>query len=114
MANSVKEALVQEMAVRTDELATLKVEHAMVQAEKEEGVLRSRKQDEKSRRLRQHMTWLEVQLAEASNAHADADEEKTMAFKGLLESQEERIRELEVLLAKEKESGGKERRGWPF
>ena len=52
MATTVQQLLTSEMAVRTDELATLKVEYAQVQAEVEEGVLKLRKADERSRRLR--------------------------------------------------------------
>ena len=52
MANHVKEALCHELALRTDELAEAKLEYAQVQAEREEGILRLRKSEEKSRRLR--------------------------------------------------------------
>ena len=113
MANTVKEMLVNEMAIHTDELATLKVEYAQVEADREEGVLRLRKSDEKSRRLRLRMTSLEVHMEELNNSRADDDEEKAMVFKEVMQRQETRIRELEAQLAEKQEGSGRIKR-WPF
>ena len=113
MANTVKEMLVNEMAIHTDELATLKVEYAQVQADREEGVLRLRKSEEKSRRLRLRMTSLEVHMEDLNNSRADDDEEKAMVFKEVMQRQETRIRELEAQLAEKQEGSGRIKR-WPF
>ena len=113
MANEVKQTLVSEMALFTDELATLKVEYAQVQEDKDEAHLRVRKGEEKSRRLRLHLTRLEVQIADWNNARADEDEEKTLAFKAAMQAQEERIRELERMVAEAVPPGGKAKR-WPW
>ena len=111
MANTVKELLVSEMAVRTDELAVLKVEYAQVQAEREEGVLKLKKSDDKCRRLRLHMTRLEVQLADYDNSRADEEEEKAVVFRDLMQAQETKIRELEARI---EAGGGTPRKKWPF
>ena len=99
MANAVKDMLVNEMALRTDELACLKVEYAQVLEEKDECALRLRKSEEKSRRLRLHMTKLEVQLAEWGDTRAEEEEEVASAFRASMQGQEGRIRELEMRLA---------------
>ena len=112
MANEVKQTLVSEMAVFTDELATLKVQHAQVQVEKDEACLRVRVGEEKSRRLRLHLTRLEVQISEWSAVRAEEEEEKTLAFAAAMKAQEERIRELERMVAETVPPGGRKR--WPW
>ena len=111
MANEVKQMLVSEMALFTDELATLKVQHAQTQVEKDEAVLRVRTGEEKSRRLRLHLTRLEVQIAEWNAVRAEEEEEKSQAFKAAMQAQEERILELERIVA-EAAPGGRKR--WPW
>jgi chromosome segregation ATPase len=99
MANSVKEMMVNDMALRTDELAQLKVEHALVQAEKEETHLRMRKSEERVRVISLHMTKLEVQMAEWEQNHAELEEDKAKAFQEAMQSQETIIHQLEGKLA---------------
>lgn len=110
MANDVKVTLINDIALRTEELAALKVEYAIAQAEKEELAQRLRRSDQKGRMLGLRMTKLEVQLADIDNAHALQEEEKAFVFKSALESQEARIRELEALHVADTKRGKR----WPF
>ena len=106
MANEVQKDLTRDIMLRTEELAKLKVEHAVVQEEKEEVVGRLRRSEDKARRLAVKMTKLEVQLADADNVHAEEEEAKAEAFKMALERQEQHIRELEAQLAEAKQAAG--------
>ena len=112
MDREVKETLCNDIAFRTEELAVLKVEHALVLNEKEEGRLRCRRSEEKARMLALRMTKLEVELAASANTHAEEEEEKAMVFKAALDAQEGRIRELEAQLAESKKHAGGKRFPW--
>jgi chromosome segregation ATPase len=110
MANEVKEALCNDIAMRTEELAAAKLQYAQVVAEKEEQSHRLRRAENKSKLLSLRMTKLEVALADAQNVAADDEEEKALVFKQLLVEQESRIRELEASLAESKRG----KKLWPF
>jgi len=113
MANEVKDTLCHDIALRTEELATAKLEYAQVQAEKEELGGRLHRAEEKRQRYAVQMTKLEVQLADSQNSHAEMEEEKANVFKAVMGEQEARIRELEAQLTDVKKSTSK-RSGWPF
>ena len=116
MDKLVKQEMCDAMAVTNEELASLRVERAQILTEKEENKLKLRRSEERCRALAVRMTKLEVELAGAESANADAEEEKAKVFKSLLEGQEARIRELERELAEAKKasSAGGQRKKWVF
>ena len=118
MANVVRAELCNDIAMRTDELAILKVEHAQLQEEREDTAQRLRRSEQKSRLLALRMTKLEVKLADAQSTHAADDEEKALVFKEAMEAMEatssKRICGLEAQLAEAKRAPPQAKPKWPF
>ena len=96
VAGDVREALCNDVAKTTEELVEAKLQLALAQTERDELVQRLRKGTQKQQKLALRITELEVQLANAQNAHADQEEELAQVFRDAMQRQEERIRELEA------------------